>query len=93
MKTERSTMTAERPLAVEIGKRLRWAREMAGLRQNQVSSYLPGIGNIRLSNYENGIRVPGIELAKQLGRLYGVSAAYLLTIEDTPGSAIFWKLP
>lgn len=45
---------------------------------------IPGLESTRLSNYETGLRMLDIEIAKRLGALYGVPAAYLLTLEEDP---------
>jgi transcriptional regulator with XRE-family HTH domain len=80
-----------RTLAVEIGRRLRAARTRASLKQNEAAALIPGLTPTRLSNYEKGLRTLDIEIAKRLAAVYGVSAAYLLTLEDAPvDSGLAW---
>lgn len=76
-----------RMLAVEIGRRLRAARTRANLKQNEAAAMIPGLTPTRLSNYEKGLRTLDIEIAKRLATAYGVSAAYLLTLEEAPADA------
>lgn len=74
--------TATRPLAEEIGRRLRIARLRAGIKQKDAAAAVPGLEATRLSNYEKGLRTLDIEIAKTLAQIYRVSPAYLLTLED-----------
>lgn len=50
-----------------------------------VCALVPGLGVSRLSNWEQGIRMIPVDEAKRLAPVLGVSAGYILTIEDTPG--------
>ncbi|MCR9244657.1 MAG: helix-turn-helix domain-containing protein [bacterium] len=77
---------------VEFGKRLKEARERAGMKQNQVQEQL-GYGSRSLSRWESGEADPGIEKVAHLARLYGVSVDWLVggtTIERTirPGMVL-----
>jgi transcriptional regulator with XRE-family HTH domain len=71
-------------LKPEVGRRLKLAREAAGMTLEQVCAQVPGLKNNRLSNYEQGSRMLPVYLAKPIAAALGVSAEYLLTITDTP---------
>lgn len=70
---------------LEIGRRIKSARSKLGLTLRQVSEKVPGLNEQRLGNYESGYRTPGIDMVKQLARVLGVRASYLLTLDDEPG--------
>lgn len=69
-------------LKIECGKRLAAARAACKLTQAELCSGVPGLEVSRLSNYETGIRQLPIEIAKKIAPVLGVSAGYLLTLED-----------
>jgi tetratricopeptide (TPR) repeat protein len=62
---------------VEVGKRLRDARERAGLSQRQLS--FPGCSPAYISRIEAGDRIPSLQLLREMGRRLGVSEDYLAT--------------
>jgi tetratricopeptide (TPR) repeat protein len=62
---------------VEVGKRLREARERAGLSQRQLS--FPGCSPAYISRIEAGDRIPSLQLLREMGRRLGVSEDYLAT--------------
>lgn len=68
----------------EIGKRLEAARKNAGLTRREVSERIPGLTGSTLSEWEKGRNRVNIDFVKQLAKLYGVTAGYLLTLEDAP---------
>ena len=61
----------------EVGRRLREARERAGLSQRQLS--FPGCSPAYISRIEAGDRIPSLQLLREMGRRLGVSEDYLAT--------------
>lgn len=66
----------------EAGRRIKAARKAAGLRLEDVFAEIPEISVSRLSNWEQGINMIGVEEAKKLAPLLKVSAGHILTIDD-----------
>lgn len=67
---------------VELGQRLREAREYIGLSQDDVASVL-GVSRPAVTNIESGARkVEALELSK-LASIYGTTVEYLLTGQKT----------
>jgi tetratricopeptide (TPR) repeat protein len=62
---------------VEVGRRLREARERAGLSQRQLS--FPGCSPAYISRIEAGDRIPSLQLLREMGKRLGVSEDYLAT--------------
>ena len=62
---------------VAVGKRLREARERAGLSQRQLS--FTGCSPAYISRIEAGDRIPSLQLLREMGRRLGVSEDYLAT--------------
>src|SRR5580765_3891627 len=62
---------------VEVGRRLREARERAGLSQRQLS--FPGCSPAYISRIEAGDRIPSLQLLREMGRRLGVTEDYLAT--------------
>jgi tetratricopeptide (TPR) repeat protein len=62
---------------VEVGRRLREARERAGLSQRQLS--FPGCSPAYISRIEAGDRIPSLQLLREMGRRLRVSEDYLAT--------------
>jgi tetratricopeptide (TPR) repeat protein len=60
-----------------VGKRLKEARESAGLSQRQLA--FPGCSPAYISRIESGDRIPSLQLLRELGRRLGVSEDYLAT--------------
>jgi tetratricopeptide (TPR) repeat protein len=60
-----------------VGRRLREAREKAGLSQRQLS--FAGCSPAYISRIESGDRIPSLQLLRELGRRLGVSEDYLAT--------------
>ncbi|MFL6195824.1 MAG: helix-turn-helix domain-containing protein, partial [Thermoanaerobaculia bacterium] len=75
------------PTQKELARRLREARESAGLRQEDVAHHLglsrPSVAQIELGNRS----VTGLELA-QLARLYGRDVQDFLAMEFDPGQTV-----
>ena len=66
----------------EIGYRIREARQRKGLTLKQVAEKTDYLKIARISNFEQGLRTPGLEEVKQLEGALEVSASYLLGIEE-----------
>jgi tetratricopeptide (TPR) repeat protein len=60
-----------------VGRRLREARERAGLSQRQLS--FQGCSPAYISRIEAGDRIPSLQLLREMGRRLGVSEDYLAT--------------
>lgn len=60
-----------------VGKRLKAAREAAGLSQRQLS--FGGCSPAYISRIESGDRIPSLQLLRELGRRLGVSEDFLAT--------------
>jgi transcriptional regulator with XRE-family HTH domain len=73
------------PLTVKIGERIRETRQQHSLSLSQLSARTePKLSKSRISNYEQGIRRPGIEQAIALAQAFGdVPATYLLCLDET----------
>lgn len=69
---------------IESGRRIKNARDSLNLTLADVHAKLPWLTVSRLSNWEQGSRMIGVEEAKKLAPILNVSAAYLLTLEDAP---------
>lgn len=63
-----------------VGRRLRAAREKAGLSQRQLS--FPGCSPAYISRIEAGDRIPSLQLLRGLGQRLGVSEDYLATGQE-----------
>jgi tetratricopeptide (TPR) repeat protein len=62
---------------VEVGRRLKAARERAGLSQRQLSFL--GCSPAYISRIEAGDRIPSLQLLREMGQRLGVSEDYLAT--------------
>ncbi len=65
----------------QFANRLKQARKMAGLTQEQVSFELD-ISRSNISKYENGFLKPNIQTIKDLIKLYKVDANYLFGSDE-----------
>ena len=74
----------EQNLSTKIGLRLRAARKAQNLSLQALANMTGGaLSKSRISNYEQGLRRPGVEEARLLSKTLGtVSATYLLCLED-----------
>ncbi len=68
-------------MVFDFGYRLKELRQKKGLTQAQVAKRL-SLSKTAISGYENNIKNPSIEVLTQLSILYGVSADYLLGLEN-----------
>lgn len=66
-----------------VGKRLKAAREAAGLSQRQLS--FSGCSPAYISRIESGDRIPSLQLLRELGRRLRVSEDFLATGADESG--------
>lgn len=68
-----------------IGSRIKFLRARDGLTQRELASKLH-VGNSTLSQYENGDRVPSIDMQRKFAQHFGVSVDFLvgLTDDQTP---------
>jgi tetratricopeptide (TPR) repeat protein len=64
----------------ECGRRLKEAREAAGISQRRLA--FPGCTAAYISRIEAGERIPSLQLLRELGRRLGVSADWLATGSD-----------
>lgn len=69
----------------EVGRRLKQARERAGLSQRRLA--FPGCSPAYISRLEAGQRTPSLQLLRELGRRLGVSEDYLATGRLAPAEA------
>lgn len=65
----------------DFGLRLRELRDSKGLTQVQVGKRI-GVTSKTISGYEHNTITPPIDALKKLALLFGVSADYLLGLED-----------
>ena len=70
----------------EVGRRLKEARERAGLSQRQLS--FPGCSPAYISRIEAGDRIPSLQLLREMGRRLGVSEDYLATGRERHEDAV-----
>jgi tetratricopeptide (TPR) repeat protein len=68
---------------VAVGRRLRQARNAAGLTQRELS--FEGCTSAYVSRIEAGARVPSLQILREFGKRLGVSADYLATGRDDVG--------
>src|SRR5271154_2032738 len=61
--------------AVSVGRRLRGAREQAGISQRALS--FPGCTAAYISRIENGERIPSLQLLREFAARLGVGEQYL----------------
>ena len=67
---------------VAVGRRLREAREAAGLSQRDLS--FSGCSAAYISRIEAGTRIPSLQLLREMGRRLGVTEDYLATGASSP---------
>src|SRR2546421_1153924 len=65
---------------VAVGRRLKDARESAGLSQRELS--FQGCSPAYISRIEKGDRIPSLQLLRELGKRLGVTADFLATGQD-----------
>jgi tetratricopeptide (TPR) repeat protein len=71
---------------VEVGRRLKQARERAGLSQRQLS--FSGCSPAYISRIEAGDRIPSLQLLREMGKRLGVSEDYLATGHERHEDAV-----
>jgi tetratricopeptide (TPR) repeat protein len=71
---------------VEVGRRLKQARERAGLSQRQLS--FAGCSPAYISRIEAGDRIPSLQLLREMGKRLGVSEDYLATGHERHEDAV-----
>lgn len=64
-----------------MNERLKQLRKERGKSQKEVAQAL-GITLSAYSNYEQGIREPNLQIFSEICKYFGVSADYLLGLED-----------
>jgi transcriptional regulator with XRE-family HTH domain len=68
-----------------VGKRLRQARERAGISQKQLgvkAGIDPGVASARINQYEKGKHVPDIQTVQRLAEVLEVPPPYLYAEDD-----------
>ena len=60
-----------------FGRKLRFLREQTGLTQEQLANKF-NLMKSSISMYENNMRIPNVELIKELANFFNVSIDYLL---------------
>ena len=66
---------------VDCAEKLRYLRETRHLSQHQVAKNV-GVSKASISAYENGSKVPSIEVMVRLARYYHVTMDYLVSVGD-----------
>ena len=75
---------------MNIGERLRYARERARLTGAQIRERA-GIGESSLSEFENGKREPSLSQLRTLARAYGRSVSFFLSEGPIPTEIVLWR--
>lgn len=74
-----------KPKSTTVSRRLRQARELAGLAQDRLG-VLAGLeessSSARISRYESGIHEPPVKFAEELAKVLGVPVAFLYCSDD-----------
>lgn len=68
-------------MVYDFGYRLSKLRKQKGLTQTQVAHRL-NVSKALISGYENNIKTPSFDMLIQLSKFYGVTADYLLGLEN-----------
>jgi Zn-dependent peptidase ImmA (M78 family)/DNA-binding XRE family transcriptional regulator len=75
---------------MQLGQRLRSARERAGLNQTEACRRA-GLGESSLSEFEHDRRAPSLAQLEALGLAYSRSVASLLSDEPEPVTSVLWR--
>lgn len=78
-------MPKSHPSSSLFGRRLREAREKAGIPQDKLGVMIgldEGCSSARISRYETGVHQPPLDLSEKLAGALGVPVAYLYCRED-----------
>jgi transcriptional regulator with XRE-family HTH domain len=70
-------------MAYEIGARIRQYRESANLTQKQLADQI-GVTNSRVSNWEQGVNRPDVDMLADICRALNVSPSQLLDVRLSP---------
>lgn len=79
------------PIQSVFSRRLRQAREAAGLSQKGLGIEVgldPGVASARINRYEQAVHLPDIETAQRLADRLGVPLPYLFASDDALAQAI-----
>ncbi|BEP58157.1 hypothetical protein GmRootV118_54010 [Variovorax sp. V118] len=81
-----------------LGRRLKQARQLAGLSQEQVgieADLDPMSASTRMNRYELGKRAPAYELVERFAKVLGVPTAYFYAVAEDEAQLLlaFGKLP
>ena len=68
---------------MSFGERLKWRRSELKLSRGELAERL-GVSPSAVSNYENGLRVPPLDILKLLAEFYDTSLDYLVGMTDCP---------
>jgi len=71
-------------MGYEIGRRIRKYREERGLSQRELAKRI-GVSNSRISNWEQGVNRPDVDLLASICGALNVSPSELLDIRLAPG--------
>ena len=81
------------PSSSTVGRRLRQARERAGLPQDRLG-VLAGLeessSSARISRYESGVHEPTLSFAESLAKVLGVPTAYFYCADDLLAEIILY---
>jgi transcriptional regulator with XRE-family HTH domain len=76
------------PAAMEVGKLIAKARKQAGLSQPELSEKCGwGYKQARISHYETGRNMPGIDDLETMCKVFKISLADLFSLEGKPAEA------
>jgi len=75
---------------MNIGERLRYARERARLTGAQIRERT-GIGESSLSEFENGKREPSLSQLRMLARAYSRSVSFFMSEGPIPTEIVLWR--
>jgi transcriptional regulator with XRE-family HTH domain len=81
-----------------IGRRLKEARQSAGLSQEKLgleAGLEAESASARMNRYETGARSPTLELMERIGKVLGAPASYFYEADDTTAELLltFHRLP
>lgn len=85
--------TVKDPYAVLVGKRLRKARELAGMQMNEVAQ-ITGYDRQTIGTWENGFSIPPVKKLYELCRLYKCSVEEIIVGAEPEGwEGVAAKMP
>lgn len=80
----RERLVTKETIKTEIGDRMRYAREISGLDQDEAAKALGYSNSAHLSLFESGKKSVPMHMLINAATVYGVSADYLLGLSDEP---------